>query len=243
LRFLARRLATDVEQNAALSADDSATGVDAMREAIYDNLSLYLLRETSDYMGAEFAKAVECGCDEPGKLIDMMADRRQLINTDRLVDEKLFTALSNLSVEPQRIVLLGYLGYPLYDIATLPLLQGEGLDEFDPVKVDRISPEDALTIRKGGAAETLKGIEFNNFGAFFSRAYRENDYLWGRLHGVDRLIDIIVSAAPDQHAFDPYRILAFKKRAFVAILDQEEARLAQIAPLILSLRNEIELLT
>jgi patatin-related protein len=243
LRFLARRLATDIEQNAALSAADSETGVDAMREAIYDNLSLYLLRETSDYMGAEFAKAVEFGCERPGELIDMMADRRQLINTDRLVDEKLFTALSNLSVEPQRIVLLGYLGYPLYDIATLPLLQGEGLDEFDPVKVDRISPEDALTIRKGGAAETLKGIEFNNFGAFFSRAYRENDYLWGRLHGVDRLIDIIVSAAPDQKEFGRDRILAFKKRAFIAILDQEEARLSQVAPLIASLRNEIALLT
>ena len=30
-----------------------------------------------------------------------------------------------------------------------------------------------------------------SFGAFFSRAYRENDYLWGRLHGAERLIDII----------------------------------------------------
>jgi patatin-related protein len=242
LRFLARRLSEDVEQNASLDAIESTDGVDAMRDAIYDCLSQYLLRETSDFMGAEFVEAVKSGADDPGRLIDIMAARRQLIDTDKLVDEKLYTALSELSPEPQRIILLGYLGYPLYDIATLPLLQGEGLDEFDPVKVDRISPEDALTIRKGGAAETLKGIEFNNFGAFFSRAYRENDYLWGRLHGADRLIDIVASAMPEQSALDPKSALAFKKRAFIAILDQEENRLTQIGPLITSLRQEIAVL-
>ena len=50
------------------------------------------------------------------------------------------------------------------------------------------------SIREGGTHATLRGIEFYNFGAFFSRAYRENDYLWGRLHGAERLIDIIASA-------------------------------------------------
>ncbi len=91
-----------------------------------------------------------------------------------------------LAAEERRILLRAYLGFPYYDIATLPLLQGEGLDEYDPIKVDRISPDDAVSIRKGGAAATLRGIEFNSFGAFFSRAYRENDYLWGRLHGAER---------------------------------------------------------
>jgi hypothetical protein len=32
--------------------------------------------------------------------------------------------------------------------------------------VDRISPDDAVAIRSGGAAATLKGIQFNSFGAF-----------------------------------------------------------------------------
>ena len=187
---------------------------------------------------ANFAEAVGHGIDAPGILMNMAAEKRALIQIDKLVDEKLFTALAGLSPEPQRIILLGYLGYPLYDIATLPMLQGEGLDEFDPVKVDRISPEDALTIRKGGAAATLKGIEFNNFGAFFSRAYRENDYLWGRLHGADRLIDILISSVSETDEFGAALTLDFKKRAFIAILDQEEPRLQKIAPLILSLRGE-----
>ncbi len=243
LRFLARRLSEEIEQNANMAAPVSQTSIDAMHSAIYDCLSLYLQRETSDYMGTEFADSVGNGRDTPGVLIDMAAEKRALIQTDRLVDEKLFTALSRLSPEPQRIILLGYLGYPLYDIATLPMLQGEGLDEFDPVKVDRISPEDALTIRKGGAAETLKGIEFNNFGAFFSRTYRENDYLWGRLHGVDRLIDITISSICEPSEFGTARILDFKRRAFIAILDQEEERLRKIEPLIASLRSEIAALS
>ena len=95
-------------------------------------------------------------------------------------------------------------------------------------------------IRKGGAAATLKGIEFNNFGAFFSRSYRENDYLWGRLHGVDRLIDILASSLPLGHEMGKDERLRYKRLAFHAILDQEEPRLKRIKPLIAALRAEIE---
>lgn len=137
-------------------------------------------------------------------------------------------------------MLLTYLGFPYYDIATLPLLQGEGLDEFDPIKVDRISPEDCSTLRGGGAAAILKGIEFNSFGAFFSRAYRENDYLWGRLHGAERLIDIILSTVsgplPDREEI-AHR---YKFAAFAAILDEEEPRLTQVADLIAELKGIVE---
>jgi hypothetical protein len=135
--------------------------------------------------------------------------------------------------------MLAYLGYPFYDIATLPLLQGEGLDEFDPVKVDRISPDDAVAIRAGGAAATLKGIQFNSFGAFFSRAYRENDYLWGRLHGADRLIDIAVSALPEGSHLPAGLVATLKRDAFRAILAEEEPRLKTIAPLFEELAREV----
>ncbi len=134
------------------------------------------------------------------------------------------------------MLLRGYLGYPYYDIATLPLLQGEGLDEYDPIRVDRISPDDASAIRSGGAAATLRGIEFNCFGAFFSRAYRENDYLWGRLHGADRLIDILLSTLPEETK----AAAEYKRRIFLAILDEEEPRLKRMSSLIADLREEVE---
>jgi patatin-related protein len=235
LRFLARRLSEEVEG----ARDVGAEVADRMRDAIYTSLSAYLERETAEYLGADLADAVRDGVRAPGRLIDLLATRRDLSEADNATDTALHDGLQGLPDEARRVMLFGYLGYTLYDIATLPLLQGEGLDEFDPIKVDRISPDDATTIRKGGAAATLKGIEFNNFGAFFSRTYRENDYLWGRLHGVDRLVDIVISALPDASVMDAGAALAFKKRAFLAILDAEAPRLKRIKPLIAELQDEV----
>ncbi|MEY4999108.1 MAG: hypothetical protein RIS00_1152, partial [Pseudomonadota bacterium] len=191
----------------------------------------------------DVAEAVREGVANPAKLLDQLASKRKLDTADSATDAAIHAAMAAISGEAGRSILLGYLGYILYDIATLPLLQGEGQDEFDPVKVDRISPDDAATIRPGGAAATLKGIEFNNFGAFFSRAYRENDYLWGRLHGIDRLVDIVHSSMTGTSTLDPTVVLKLKKRAFLAVLDGEEARLGQIGPLITELRAEIAALS
>ena len=81
-------------------------------------------------------------------------------------------------------------------------------------------PEDCLKPGAGGTAATLRGIEFYNFGAFFSRAYRENDYLWGRLHGCERMIDLVCSTL--DKPFAPETCAHFKREAFHAILDEEQ---------------------
>ena len=236
LRFMARHLADEVEN--VIEMPDESIG--RMRDAIYHCLAKLLDLETAEYLGVDFTLAVQEGVMQPAALIDHLAQQRDLVTADRHTDEILCEALLALPDEARRTMLLGYLGYALYDIATLPLLQDEGFDEFDPVKVDRISPDDAPTIRTGGAAATLKGIEFNNFGAFFSRAYRENDYLWGRLHGVDRLIDILISTMPAGTEITTEQALVYKRLAFHAILDQETPRLKRIKPLIESLRTEID---
>lgn len=236
LRFMARHLADEVEN--VIEMPDESIG--KMRDAIYHCLAKLLDLETAEYLGVDFTLAVQEGVMQPAALIDHLAQQRDLVTADRHTDEILCEALLALPDEARRTMLLGYLGYALYDIATLPLLQDEGFDEFDPVKVDRISPDDAPTIRIGGAAATLKGIEFNNFGAFFSRAYRENDYLWGRLHGVDRLIDILISTMPTGTEITTEQALVYKRLAFHAILDQETPRLKRIKPLIESLRTEID---
>ncbi|MEP7350573.1 MAG: patatin-like protein [Sphingorhabdus sp.] len=236
LRFMARHLAEHVEN--VIDMPDASIG--KMRDAIYRCLAKFLDLETAEYLGADFAMAVQDGVFQPAALIKHLAKQRDLVAADLRTDRILCEALLAMPDEARRTMLLGYLGYALYDIATLPLLQDEGFDEFDPVKVDRISPEDAPTIRKGGAAATLKGIEFNSFGAFFSRAYRENDYLWGRLHGVDRLIDILISTMPTPTTISEEQTLDYKRKAFRAILDQEAPRLTRIQPLIESLRAEID---
>lgn len=233
LRLLARRL------TAIADSETPAAAIDAMRDAIYDCLSLYLDREMKHFYQRPTRDAAAEATREPLPALEALAAARDLKAVDDVTDTRIAEALAELPREERRTMLLAYLGFPYYDIATLPLLQGEGLDEFDPVKVDRISPDDAQTIREGGAEATLKGIQFNSFGAFFSRAYRENDYLWGRLHGADRLIDLVLSSMPAGKTLKPGEAAAMKRAAFLAILDEEEGRLTAIPELFRQLRTEI----
>ncbi len=231
LRFLARELDTAVEA----TRDGRDPVCEAMREAIFTALGLYLDRQGDSWL-ADLDLPADAG---PGDWIDAIAARRDLRTVDGEADALIAAGLAAMPKGDRRTLLLAYLGYPFYDIATLPLLQGEGFDEFDPIKIDRISPSDATAIRTGGAAAMLKGVEFNSFGAFFSRAYRENDYLWGRLHGADRLIDIVASSVGGEGGLSPDELKAIKRRAFHAILDEEEGRLPKVKALIAELRGEI----
>ncbi|MGK2912200.1 MAG: patatin-like protein [Sphingobium sp.] len=235
LRFLARRLAETLE----VESESAPERLTTIHDAIYGGLALYLERETPEYYREALAEKAGDIMEQPAAVIAALATARDLRSCDIAAEALLSEALSGLPKAERRQMLLAYLGFPFFDIATLPLLQGEGLDEYDPVKVDRISPEDCSAIRPADAAATLRGMEFNNFGAFFSRAYRENDYLWGRLHGAERLIDIVLSALPAGAQLSPERVASYRKAAFHAILDEEAQRLTLVTDLIVSLRREI----
>lgn len=224
LRFLARNVTAMVDTGEASEAD-----LIHLRSTIYDRLAPLI-----DMQNAGTYKNI-C-MDSPSAFLDALADQQDLVRHDAETDEALAAALTACPKALCRRPLLTYLGFPFYDISTFPMLQGEGLDEFNPIKVDRIAPDDAQSIRSGGAAATLKGVEFNSFGAFFSRKYRENDYLWGRLHGAERLIDIIFSTAPSQA---PDVVDRYKYRMLSAILAEEEAQLNAVADLFPILRAEL----
>lgn len=235
LRLLARRLTQDWNDAIVYPADRERA-----RAAVYKAMSLYFERETPQSLGPEFPALAARVFEDPGPVLTALAKHRQLANSDLAVDEALATMLTKVPQALRRRVLLAYLGFPFYDTVTLPLLRGEGLTEFDPAKIDRISPDDCPSIRSGGTQATLRGIEFYNFGAFFSRAYRENDYLWGRLHGAERMIDLIASALPESETVDPTVLRRFKREAFDAILDEEDGKLMAEPGLIPALRAEIE---
>jgi hypothetical protein len=198
----------------------------------------YRRRETGPADEAE-RRAFAIAEQDPTSALAALARLLDLAPLDDEADLRLSEAFSILSKADRRVLILAYLGYPYYDVATLPLLQGEGLDEFDPIKVDRISPNDAVAIRKGGPQASLKGLQFNSFGAFFSRAYRENDYLWGRLHGADRLIDIVISSVPEDKRMSTETAAALKREAFQAIVAEERPRLRNIGGLFAELDREI----
>ncbi len=228
LRFLLRRL-----NRLATEQDDvDRTTTDTLKATIYGLLAPYLDRRRDDILGGMATP------DEPAAALAAFEAALDLKRLDAATDARLVEVLAHdLTTPVRRALLRAWLGFPFYDIAMLPLLHGDGLDEFDEIKVDRISPDDAQAIRAGGHAATLKGTQFNSFGAFFSRAYRENDYLWGRLHGADRLIDIVVSSVSP--SVDTAQVAAMKKRAFRAILAAERPHLAAIPDLFATLDREV----
>jgi len=233
LRFLGRRI-EEMEQAGEVPREAAQT----MRDGLFEALAPYLARQADNFYDAATCAAARSP-DRIEAALDAIATRRDLAALDARADARLASAFTALPKTERRQMLLTYLGFPFYDIAMLPLLQGEGIDEFDPVKVDRIAPEDARAIRSGGAEASLKGIQFNSFGAFFSRAYRENDYLWGRLHGADRLIDIVASTLPVGSNLQAGAIASLKRDIFRAILDEERARLTHVPELFEALEKEI----
>ena len=185
------------------------------------------------FVAGDTVKTIDLLVDSLGKEIDLNA-------TTRDVDE-LLASLDPAEWHPEarREVLINYLGFPFWDVLTFPVTTGRGTGELREILVDRISPEEVRTLRGFAGAKSLKGIGFNNFAGFFSRRYRENDYLLGRLHAVERLIDIVCDAAgiePERNAID---VLALKRRAFERILSAEESHLVHSTDLIAALRRAV----
>ncbi len=171
------------------------------------------------------------------------------LEADNTRTDTLLVALVNglgdvgpLPTPARRELIEHYIGFAVWDVLTFSITNWRDLDEFDEIRVDRLSPDDAQTLRKGSADATLKGIQFHHFGAFFSLAYRQNDYLWGRLHAVDRLIDIVLDAARIEGAAKDIDVVALKAKAFTAILDVESKHLTECRDLIEQLRHEIVML-
>ncbi|MEL7188093.1 MAG: patatin-like protein [Pseudomonadota bacterium] len=233
LQLLARRLARDWEVDPDIPDD----ALDIARAHIYEALRLYQAAEAKVLASEEVKKAATSVLANPALFMNSLAGELALQKVDMAAEAILTEALEAMPRNLKRRMLLTYLGFPFYDVATLPLLQSDRLVEFDPVKVDRISPDDALSIRDGGTAATLRGIEFYNFGAFFSRAYRENDYIWGRLHGAERMIDLVCSTVDS--GVDAATVRSAKRDAFLAILEEETHAGRCRKPLIERLEKEV----
>lgn len=146
------------------------------------------------------------------------------------------------SLEPhsRAAILTGYLGYFYWDVILHPVVSALALETgpIEEILVDRISPDDALSLAPPGNTRVLLGGTFAGFGGFLNRATRENDYLWGRLHAVDRLFDILASTLPvavritiDFHAL--------KKEGFERVIDEEAERLRLIPDLVTEIRSAI----
>lgn len=133
-------------------------------------------------------------------------------------------------------ILVRHLAFRFWDVLVYPVQALSGVNERDHVEVMRISPHEATAIVEDPRKKNLKGITLGHFGAFFSRQSRENDYLWGRLDGADRLVALRQTssgspvAPPTPEASRPI---------FEAILRDEEAALQEVPGVIECVRSII----
>jgi predicted acylesterase/phospholipase RssA len=208
--------------------------VETLKSGLYALIDLHLLRRNPAYLAAHPALA-DVDLANPETALAALAAALDLKTLDTESDARICALFDQPMPRALRRTLLNaYLGFPLYDIATLPLITGDGSDEFDEIKVDRLSPLDAPSLAHIGG-RTLQGARLNAFGAFFSRSYREHDYLWGRLHAAERMIDIVASATSN-----PPDLAPFKARAFAAILKVEREHLPRSADLIARLEAALQ---
>ncbi len=196
-------------------------------EGIAEELVLRLV-EASARLPLEPAEAVS--------LLDGLADSLNLDEVDRALDEAFFEAYLRLQDLDLREELVGdYLGFPVYDVLLgAPTALDGGPDPLTPIRVERISPADARSLN--GAFEGLRCRNFMGFVGFFNRAYREHDYLWGRLNGAERVVDLLLSAAGDA-VDDP---AALKRRLFQTIVDRERERLQRCGEQLDRIQRELD---
>jgi len=115
-----------------------------------------------------------------------------------------------------------YVGFPYWDSTIYPARALSDVAELDEVQVVRISPLDAHRLSEAASAkDKLHGVAFGHFGAFFRRSWRENDYLWGRLDGAERLLWLIGDTSD-----------VAAKEAFAAIAAEEGPELHKAAALV-----------
>ncbi|QAU35732.1 patatin-like protein [Janthinobacterium sp. 17J80-10] len=162
---------------------------------------------------------------------------RRLDDADAVLSSAL---VQNLAPHCRSAILASYLGYFYWDIILRPVVSALALEAgpIEEVLIDRISPDDALALAPPEATRMLLGGTFAGFGGFLSRATRENDYLWGRLHAVDRLFDILAATAAEAVP-TPIDFPALKKAAFACVIEEEAARLTLIPDLVARIRAAI----
>jgi patatin-related protein len=133
-------------------------------------------------------------------------------------------------------LIVRYLGFPFWDVLLYPIQALSDVGERDHIEVIRISPRDTHRIpvpRSNGQHPKLIGAESHHFGAFLSRTGREQDYLWGRLDGAERLIGILLHEATEA---DKDR---WCKEAFRAILEEDEEAVPKASNLVRHVRTTI----
>ena len=93
------------------------------------------------------------------------------------------------------------------DLPLYPLEYLSGMSTGAAIELIRISPDDAKLgyspefqkRNRDNQRSKLAGEQLGAFGGFFKRSWRSNDILWGRLDGVNRIVDGLITVEGIAH--------------------------------------------
>jgi patatin-related protein len=186
-------------------------------------------------------EAVGAFTDEQHGALNGLRDHLKTYLVERLASfgsgtyEELHTAIDGWDDDARSDMLVRYLGFPYWDRLIYPIQEVADLTELNRIEVIRLSPNDVKMLGRCSAETKLKGVSRGHFGAFFRREYRENDYLWGRLDGAERLLWMLFDAAGR-----PEDAESFTRDAFRSILEEEEPHLRTIDDVFRDVRRVID---
>lgn len=241
MRFLIKRLNRQLQRYPATESQASFANLKAH---IYDSIARYRQRwQPSFYESAPLA-------GDTAELMEIVAKQMALEDLDFEEDEMLAKAINAIDDEATRKTLFhAYVGFSFYDVLTLPMTAHTDLMEIDEIRVDRISPIDCHepTCQGDGQessqedkvknGQELMGAKLFNFGAFFSRRARENDYIWGRIHAANRLVDFITDAAGMPGLESKINASELRRKLALSIIDAEAKHTLESEDLIARLRK------
>ena len=216
--------------------------IDNAKQDLYQHLGGLLSKLMPEFMDEQTKNHAHKVGEQPSpsaieQLLDLLGDHFSLAEFDLETDD----LISKLSVEASRnqkqALLCAYLGFPYHDVIAFPALRQQDLAEMPNLSVNRISPSDARDLLMEDQDEPLlQGVVLNKFGAFFSRKLRENDYLWGRLLGAERLFEIASSSAG---GMNEEKACELKAKLYMAIIREEEPHLLHSRALVRALKARV----
>jgi hypothetical protein len=192
--------------------DNNQQSVNLKRKKIYDYLLtlLRLILDSQDLADVTVENLKELDFDKIGSIRRQLRDKVKVMDLDQdwgaltitkgeTILEKIEQAAAKLLTEQSENIepAIGkFEKFQLIDQVIYPYQYLSDIQNKNLIKLVRISPNDA---DKGfgkdkGLEEKLAGDQFRAFGGFFKKSWRSNDILWGRLDGVNRIVDGLLTS-------------------------------------------------
>lgn len=173
------------------------------------------------------------------QIFDAVSGRFRALGVDE--NRNIAEAIMQLPDNVRRDVARTLIAFPYNDVIIYPLMEAAGVTDPITVETLRISPYDARIV--GDRTTPLESAGFGAFKGFLSRRLREVDLLYGRLNGIERMVDLIINTAaknPDSPAMQNLRKRYTAAAMARALDDADAAEQTDIRPLVAELRKKLD---